>query len=164
MPGNHFQSPCIIMNGKHGELNAKALRLLFFMWWVVTILPPLLALRKTICCNINNIDNVLYCFYFRFRGGQVNKVIEVQGLELYCRTVEGTLDLLSVENTVDSKIFEESNSEAENCFHVLSPLDVLVSLSVCDLQHTFCWLFSPLDKSCYLQSAIGFFFSEFCTD
>lgn len=72
------------------------------------------------------------------RGGQVNKLIEVHGLELYCRTFEGPLDLSRVENIVDSKCAEESNSEVENCVHILSPLDVLVSLSVCDMQHTFC--------------------------
>lgn len=66
----------------------------------------------------------------KMRGGQVNKLIEVQGLELYCCTFEGTLDLINVENTVDSRCVEESNFEAENCVHVLSPFDVLVSLSV----------------------------------
>ncbi|CAI9097127.1 OLC1v1033463C2 [Oldenlandia corymbosa var. corymbosa] len=58
----------------------------------------------------------------KVRGGQVNKLIEVQGLELYCRTLEETDDLASIENS--------ARLEGDENVHLLRPLDVLVSLSV----------------------------------
>nr|XP_027100369.1 uncharacterized protein LOC113719357 isoform X2 [Coffea arabica] len=66
----------------------------------------------------------------KIRGGQVNKVIEVQGLESYCRTFQGTLDLMSMYGGIDSKYQENSRPEGDKHVHMLSPLNVLVYLSV----------------------------------
>ncbi|KAL2484980.1 Protein of unknown function (DUF1162) [Abeliophyllum distichum] len=58
----------------------------------------------------------------KVRGGQVNKLIEVKGLEFYCNTFQGADDLSS-ESLADSK-----RQGSDIC--MLAPLDVSVSLSV----------------------------------
>ncbi|KDO50191.1 hypothetical protein CISIN_1g0000282mg, partial [Citrus sinensis] len=53
----------------------------------------------------------------RARGGQVNKLVEIQGLGIYCRTFQSDVNLMSFDNNGDS-----------NFDHILKPLDLSVSL------------------------------------
>ncbi|KAL0336664.1 UNVERIFIED_CONTAM: hypothetical protein Sradi_4878300, partial [Sesamum radiatum] len=72
----------------------------------------------------------------KVRGGQVNKLIEVQSLELYCNTVEKTEDS-STENAVGYEKLGRERFENQKFSSMLAPLDVSVSLSVIeqDVQH-----------------------------
>ncbi|KAK4437330.1 hypothetical protein Salat_0066900 [Sesamum alatum] len=65
----------------------------------------------------------------KVRGGQVNKLIEVQSLELYCNTVENNDDS-SIENAAGYKQLGRERIEDTKFSSMLAPLDVSVSLSV----------------------------------
>ncbi|KAK9923904.1 hypothetical protein M0R45_032301 [Rubus argutus] len=54
----------------------------------------------------------------RGRGAQVNKTVEIMGLEFYCGTFDGVVDLMTMDN--DCKKYNS----------ILSPCDVSMSLSV----------------------------------
>lgn len=56
------------------------------------------------------------------RGGQVNKTLEIIGLELYCGTFEGPIDLMTVDT---------ARSEGKKCDSILAPFDVSMTLLVC---------------------------------
>ncbi|XP_012848280.1 PREDICTED: putative vacuolar protein sorting-associated protein 13B [Erythranthe guttata] len=87
----------------------------------------------------------LFCCYFNFsymyifvmfrsssaklRGGQVNKLIEVQNLELYYDTFEKTDDS-NTENVVGYKNMGRELLKEDNYSSLLAPLNVSVSLSV----------------------------------
>ncbi|KAJ0027880.1 hypothetical protein Pint_36534 [Pistacia integerrima] len=67
------------------------------------------------------------------RGGQVNKSIEVKSLEIYCSTFQSDANLMSSDNTGDSKcwsIVTAEGDESNKFNHILKPLDVLISLTV----------------------------------
>lgn len=69
----------------------------------------------------------MFCFRSssaKVRGGQVNKLIEVQGLELYCDTFVRTDDSRT-ENAIGREGLEINKYSS-----ILAPLDVSVSLSV----------------------------------
>lgn len=51
------------------------------------------------------------------RGGQVNKLVEIKGLEIYCRTFQSDVNLMRLDNNGDS-----------NFDYILKPLDLSVSL------------------------------------
>lgn len=77
----------------------------------------------------------IFVFSFRsstakIRGGQVNKLIEVQSLELYCDTFEKTDDSMT-ENTFCANNMGRERLEDDKYSAILAPLDVSVSLSVC---------------------------------
>ncbi|XP_073032093.1 intermembrane lipid transfer protein VPS13 isoform X2 [Primulina eburnea] len=65
----------------------------------------------------------------KVKSGQVNKWIEIQGLELYCGTFQGNDDL-SRPIVVDSKNNEGESFDAHKCSSMLAPLNVSLSLSV----------------------------------
>ncbi|VFQ74897.1 unnamed protein product [Cuscuta campestris] len=66
----------------------------------------------------------------KVRGSHVNKIVEVQGLELYCYTYQGSDKSRSVGNSVDSKTWESAISQASEKVNLLAPLDVSLCLSV----------------------------------
>lgn len=65
----------------------------------------------------------------KVKSGQVNKWIEIRGLELYCSTFQGNNDL-SRQIVVDSKNNEGEMLDAHKCSSMLAPLNVSLSLSV----------------------------------
>lgn len=65
----------------------------------------------------------------KVKSGQVNKWIEIRGLELYCSTFQGNNDL-SRQIVVDSKNNEGERLDAHKCSSMLAPLNVSLSLSV----------------------------------
>lgn len=78
------------------------------------------------------------------RDGSVNKLVEVKGLELYCNTFQSSHEVMK-HNAEDSNS-QARESEANNDRCMLVPLDVSLSLSVCesDTQSLFfCYLFIP---------------------
>ncbi|PSS01845.1 Vacuolar protein sorting-associated protein like [Actinidia chinensis var. chinensis] len=64
------------------------------------------------------------------RGGQVNKIVEIQGLEVYCSTFHRTLDLMKVDITGHSKLWSNASLEGNEGVHILAPVDVSMSLLV----------------------------------
>lgn len=63
----------------------------------------------------------------------MNKIVEVQGLELYCNTFQGSDKLMSVDSAVGSKIWGGALLQANEKVNLLAPLDVTLSLSVCGM-------------------------------
>ncbi|EXB26145.1 hypothetical protein L484_010462 [Morus notabilis] len=55
----------------------------------------------------------------KVRGGQVNKTLDIIGLEFYCGTFEGPLDLVTV---------DDARFEGKKCDSILAPCDVTMSL------------------------------------
>ncbi|KAL7197985.1 hypothetical protein ACSBR2_020498 [Camellia fascicularis] len=66
----------------------------------------------------------------KVRGGQVNKIVEIQGLEVYCSTFQGTLDLMRVDIFGDSKLLENARLEGNKYDYILAPVDLSMSLLV----------------------------------
>ncbi|KAA8547313.1 hypothetical protein F0562_003823 [Nyssa sinensis] len=66
----------------------------------------------------------------KVKGGQVNKLVEIQGLQIYCSTFHGTLDLISVDIVGDSKFRDNARFEGDKHGYILAPVDVSVSLLV----------------------------------
>ncbi|KAI7990467.1 putative vacuolar protein sorting-associated protein 13C [Camellia lanceoleosa] len=66
----------------------------------------------------------------KVRGGQVNKIVEIQGLEVYCSTFQGTLDLMRVDIFVDSELLENARLEGNKYDYILAPVDLSMSLLV----------------------------------
>ncbi|XP_028107933.1 uncharacterized protein LOC114306815 isoform X2 [Camellia sinensis] len=66
----------------------------------------------------------------KVRGGQVNKIVEIQGLEVYCSTFQGTLDLMRVDIFGDSKLLENARLEGNKYDYILAPVDLSISLLV----------------------------------
>ncbi|XP_043712275.1 uncharacterized protein LOC122661037 [Telopea speciosissima] len=64
------------------------------------------------------------------RGGQVNKIVEISSLEIYCSTIPGSLSSIDIENIGDSKVLTDPVLGYEKCDYILAPLDVAVSLVV----------------------------------
>ncbi|KAM1717129.1 hypothetical protein COP2_025269 [Malus domestica] len=64
------------------------------------------------------------------RGGQVNKVVEITGLEFYCGTFCGAVELMTMNNGGDSKLWHNTRPDGEKYDSILSPCDVSMSLSV----------------------------------
>ncbi|KAE8077724.1 hypothetical protein FH972_016258 [Carpinus fangiana] len=63
------------------------------------------------------------------RVGQVNKIVEIMGLEIYCSTFQGTMDF-SVENDGNSKLLGNKAFEGKSHDFLLAPCDVSLSLLV----------------------------------
>jgi hypothetical protein len=85
--------------------------------------------------------------------GQVNKIVEIMGLEIYCSTFQGTMDF-SVENDGNSKLLGNKAFEGKSHDFLLVPCDVSLSLLVCNLIHNhsaatnFPFLYCHLSLSC----------------
>ncbi|XP_057796881.1 intermembrane lipid transfer protein VPS13 isoform X2 [Salvia miltiorrhiza] len=65
----------------------------------------------------------------KLKGGQVNKLIEIQDLELYCDT-SGKAGGSKMENSHNSNIMGREELEDNKYLSILAPLNVSVSLSV----------------------------------
>lgn len=66
----------------------------------------------------------------KVRVGQVNKLVEIQGLEIYCRTVHGSAKDLYTGNDEDSMSMAAASFHSDEHIHLLAPVDVSASLSV----------------------------------
>ncbi|XAR69468.1 hypothetical protein NMG60_11001057, partial [Bertholletia excelsa] len=66
----------------------------------------------------------------KMRGGQVNKSMEIQGLEIYCNTSKGNLGLMRVDRARDPKLWDMKRLEDSENGHLLAPVDVSMSLMV----------------------------------
>ena len=66
------------------------------------------------------------------RIGQVNKLVEIQGLEIYCRTFT---KYPYTGNGEDSMAMVVASSHKDGHIHLLAPVDVSASLSVCMLYY-----------------------------
>lgn len=64
------------------------------------------------------------------RGNQVAKLVEVQSLEIYCRTFQRTLDGIRIGNDGTEHVDSTKNLH-EGHINVLAPVDVSISLLVC---------------------------------
>ncbi|KAG2700491.1 hypothetical protein I3760_06G000100 [Carya illinoinensis] len=64
------------------------------------------------------------------RGGQVNKVVEIMGFEIYCSTFQGNLDLMTLNNAGNANLWADEGSGGK-CFDSLcAPCDISLSLLV----------------------------------
>lgn len=80
----------------------------------------------------------------KLRDGSVNKLVEVKGLELYCNPFQSSHEVMR-DDAVDSNS-QGRELEANNDRCILVPLDVSLSLSVCESYSQslfFCYLFIP---------------------
>ncbi|KAM3684567.1 hypothetical protein ACJW31_11G053600 [Castanea mollissima] len=75
-------------------------------------------------------QNPVWSYNELVRGDQVNKIVEIIGLEIYCRTFHGTMDLMTLENAGNSKLWGSKESGGKNCDSLLAPCDVSLSLLV----------------------------------
>jgi hypothetical protein len=86
------------------------------------------------------------------RGGQVNKIVEITGLEIYCSTFQGTMDLMTLENAGNAKLWVNEESGGKSCDSLLASCDVSLLLLVCKFDFTifFHYDFSHLVISFFL--------------
>ncbi|KAK9079002.1 hypothetical protein SSX86_000671 [Deinandra increscens subsp. villosa] len=66
----------------------------------------------------------------KVRIGQVNKLIEIQGLEIYCRTFPGCAKDSYSGNGEESMSMVAASSQSDEHIHLLAPVNVSASLSV----------------------------------
>ncbi|XP_019058238.1 PREDICTED: uncharacterized protein LOC104814962 [Tarenaya hassleriana] len=66
----------------------------------------------------------------RVRGGQVNKLVEIEALEIYCDTYEGNADFLSVDSKGVFDIWCDSRLQSDKVGYLLKPVRVGVTLLV----------------------------------
>ncbi|XP_048591068.1 uncharacterized protein LOC106348493 isoform X1 [Brassica napus] len=66
----------------------------------------------------------------RMRGGQVNKRVEVEALEIYCDKYEGDMDFLSVDKKGDFDKWCQAKVLSDEFGYLLKPVHVCVTLSV----------------------------------
>lgn len=76
----------------------------------------------------------LFVYFFRVssgkvRGNQVTKLVEIQGLEIYCSTLQEAIDEVRIENDDNSKLTDNAKYQGENIY-MLAPVDVSMSLLV----------------------------------
>ncbi|CAI9284922.1 unnamed protein product [Lactuca saligna] len=70
--------------------------------------------------------------YRNVRAGQVNKLVEIQGLEIYCKTFHGSTEDLYANNGEDSMSMVAASFQNDEHVHMFSPVDVSASLSPMD--------------------------------
>ncbi|KAF5748859.1 putative vacuolar protein sorting-associated protein 13B-like isoform X3 [Tripterygium wilfordii] len=66
----------------------------------------------------------------KLRGSQVNKVVEIKGLEIYCSPFEGVSNVMISESSGDSNTLSNSKFEGNNVDHLVDPFDLSISLLV----------------------------------
>uniref|UniRef100_F6I5I4 Uncharacterized protein n=1 Tax=Vitis vinifera TaxID=29760 RepID=F6I5I4_VITVI len=76
-------------------------------------------------------QNPVGSFNGKVRGGQVNKTVEILGLEIYCSTSQGTLSLIAIDDAADSKLGGDARLEGNKNDYILAPFDVSMTLLVC---------------------------------
>ncbi|KAK5825760.1 hypothetical protein PVK06_020625 [Gossypium arboreum] len=64
------------------------------------------------------------------RMGQVSKVVEVKGLEIYCSICKDAANDLSLSNTGGSESWFNSHSVGDKSEHIVEPFNVSLSLLV----------------------------------
>nr|XP_011467498.1 PREDICTED: uncharacterized protein LOC101298156 [Fragaria vesca subsp. vesca] len=65
------------------------------------------------------------------RGAQVNKTVEIMGLEFYCGTHDGPVELMNMNNSGDSTVWQDTRYDEKRYNNsILSPCDVSMSLLV----------------------------------
>jgi uncharacterized Zn-finger protein len=70
----------------------------------------------------------------RVRGGQVNILVEVEGLEIYCDMYEGNMDFPSVNEKIGFDNWCQSRLQSNRFGYLLKPVHVSVTLLVMDLK------------------------------
>ncbi|KAJ9680062.1 hypothetical protein PVL29_019367 [Vitis rotundifolia] len=78
-------------------------------------------------------QNPVGSFNGKVRGGQVNKTVEILGLEIYCSTFQGTLNLIAIDDAADSKLGGDARLEGNKNDYILAPFDVSMTLLVMSL-------------------------------
>lgn len=63
--------------------------------------------------------------------GQVSKVVEVEGLEIYCSICKDAAKDLSLSNTGGSESWFNSHCFGDKSEHIVEPFNVSLSLLVC---------------------------------
>ncbi|TYJ21814.1 hypothetical protein E1A91_A08G087500v1 [Gossypium mustelinum] len=71
------------------------------------------------------------------RMGQVSKVVEVEGLEIYCSIYKDAAKDLSLSNTGGSESWFNSHSVGDKSEHIIEPFNVSLSLLVCKFYWSF---------------------------
>ncbi|XP_058197048.1 uncharacterized protein LOC131313017 isoform X3 [Rhododendron vialii] len=66
----------------------------------------------------------------KLRGGQVHKMVEIHGLEVYCSTFQRTPDSMIVDLTGNSELWGNALCEGRKNVYVLAPVDVSMTLMV----------------------------------
>lgn len=62
------------------------------------------------------------------RADQVDKIVEILGLGLYCSTIQGDQDLMSIGNIGESKLWNNASCDGNTYDYILVPFDMSVSL------------------------------------
>ncbi|KAK3033801.1 hypothetical protein RJ639_034372 [Escallonia herrerae] len=73
-------------------------------------------------------QNLTWASTVKARGGQVSKLVEVHGLEIYCSTVQGNLELVSIGNDGDSRFGADLGLQGDKSIYLLAPVDASVSV------------------------------------
>ncbi|KAK2965728.1 hypothetical protein RJ640_025454, partial [Escallonia rubra] len=73
-------------------------------------------------------QNLTWASMVKARGGQVSKLVEVHGLEIYCSTVQGNLELMSIGNDGDSRFGADVGLQGDKSIYLLAPVDASVSV------------------------------------
>ena len=69
--------------------------------------------------------------------GQVSKIVEVEGLEIYCSISKEAANILSLNNAKDSEPWFNSHFVGDKSEHILEPVNVSLSLLVCKFYQSF---------------------------
>lgn len=69
--------------------------------------------------------------------GQVGKIVDVEGLEIYCSFVKEADNILSLYNAEDSEPWSNSGFVGDKSQHILEPVNVSLSLLVCKFYGSF---------------------------
>ncbi|XP_050228405.1 uncharacterized protein LOC126677693 isoform X2 [Mercurialis annua] len=75
-------------------------------------------------------QNVLGSSVGKMGGGQANKTVDIEGLELYCTTFEGVKESTSLDDGAHSTCWYNGRSEDVMSDYLLQPFDVAISLMV----------------------------------
>lgn len=64
------------------------------------------------------------------RGGKVNKIVEILGLEFYCSMQKGDQYMMKVEGAAETNFWSNARFEDNTFDSILAPFDVSLSLLV----------------------------------
>lgn len=74
----------------------------------------------------------------KLRGSQVNKIVEILNLGIYCNSLEEASNSFGVDNGDESFLVYDSRFGFDSCDYMLDPFDVVLSMVVCDQYY---WIF-----------------------
>ncbi|CAK7357552.1 unnamed protein product [Dovyalis caffra] len=101
-----------------------------------------LTVKQNLVGKVLNSDNVVFAMEWKKQvevlrsfggkvvGGQVNKTVNIEGLEIYCSTSKGDIDSMSLDDVLDSKFRLNARHGGYQFDYLLQPLNVSVSLGV----------------------------------